>query len=227
MHYQSLQLKLQRTFSKGYTIQAGYNYHYETDTVFYNDVATYLRKWTWQASGNARHRLSMAGVWDLPFGRGRSYFRGIPRVVDGIVGGWSLNDILSWTSGRFLQFGGLLASGDPSLSHPTLDQWFDTSVFQPLPAYTERTNPWQYPGLTGPGMFNLDASLAKSFSITEKVKFQFQVQAFNALNGFTPGDPSVDIYDPNFGKSVYQVSAAYGGRVQYGRQFQIGGSIVF
>jgi len=39
---------------------------------------------------------------------------------------------------------------------------------QILPAYTERTNQNQYPGITGPSVFNLDASLNKSFSITEK-----------------------------------------------------------
>ncbi len=223
MRYQSLQLKLQKRFSKGYTLLAGYNYHYETDTVFYDPVAEYLRNWTWQTSENPRHRLSMAGTWDLPIGKGRALGGSIPRALDAIIGGWNANGILSWSSGRYLHFDGLTVTGNPVISNPTRDRWFDTSVFSPLPAYTERTNPWNYAGLTGPGFFNLDASLAKSFSITERIKAKMQMQAFNALNGFTPSDPGTNYYDQaNFGKSRYQASAVYGGRLQYGRQLQLG-----
>jgi hypothetical protein len=228
--YQSLQIKLQRTFSKGYTVLVGYNYHIERDTVFYDDVAAYLRKWTTQATGDSRHRLSIAGVWDLPIGRGRRLFSGAPRVVDGIIGGWSFNNILSWRSGDFLQFGPMQASGNPVIGNPTPQHWFNTSVFQKMPAlgYVERTNPWQYPGLTGPGMFNLDTSLTKDFAITERVKFQLQAQAFNTFNNMTFADPNTDINSGTFGMTTDILRNQDGGApVQPGRILQLGMKVIF
>ena len=46
MKYQSLQIKLQKNFSKGYSFLAGYNYHYEQDQRFFNDIATYAQQYT-------------------------------------------------------------------------------------------------------------------------------------------------------------------------------------
>ncbi len=214
--YHSLQMKLQKAFSQGYTLLMAYNYHFETDTVFYDDIATYDRKWSMQDSDSARHRLSIAGLYELPIGKGRMYMASAPRVLDALVGGWNLNGIMSWRSGRFARFGGYVVSGNPVLDNPTRDNWFNASVFSRLPAYTPRSNPWQYPGLTGPGMFNLDASLVKSFTITERLRAELQMQAFNALNGFTPNDPDTNIDSTNFGKSVYQLDNTYGRRVQLG-----------
>ncbi len=228
MHYQSLQLKVQRMFNRGYTFLAAYNYHYETDTVFYDDVATYLRHWTWQPSNNSRHRLSIAGVWDLPVGRGQTFLGAIPHVVNGFVGGWTLNGIMSWRSGDFLRFGGLTVSGNPVVAHPTPDHWFNASVFSPLPPGTERTNPWQYPGLTGPGLFNLDASLGKNFAITERVKLEFQIQMFNALNQLTYADPSTSYGGPSFGTITDVLRNPDGGApIQPGRRTQLGLKILF
>lgn len=228
MRYQSLQMKLQRAFSKGYTLLAAYNYHYETDQAYFDDIATYLRNFTWQASDNPRHRLSVAGTWDLPFGKGRAYMGSAPRLLDALIGGWNANGILSWRSGRFVRFGALQVNGSPILSNPTRDQWFNASAFSILPAYTPRTNPWQYAGLTGPGMFNVDASLVKSFSLNERIKCELRAQAFNALNGFTPNDPNTDINSTDFGKSLYSLTNPDGGApVQPGRRLQLGLKLVF
>jgi hypothetical protein len=40
--------------------------------------------------------------------------------------------------------------GDPALSTPAPQGWFDTMQFKILPAYTPRTNPLQYPDEAGP-----------------------------------------------------------------------------
>jgi hypothetical protein len=56
----------------------------------------------------------------------------------------------------------------------------------------------------------------KAFRITERIRSELQMQAFNALNGFTPSDPDTNISSVNFGKSVYQLSNTYGRRVQLG-----------
>lgn len=42
----------------------------------------------------------------------------------------------------------------------------------------------------GPGVFNLDMSLAKSFRLAESKTLEFRVETFNTLNHFNPSNPS-------------------------------------
>jgi hypothetical protein len=216
MKYQSLQIKLQRSFGKGYTLLFGYNYHYEEDQRFYDDRATFAQQYSWISSNAARHRLSLAGSWDLPFGKGRQYMAQAPRLLDALVGGWSLTPVATWRSGRFMQFGGMVASGDPHISNPGPARWFDTSVFSPLPAYTPRSNPWLYSGLTGPGQLVINASLVKGFHITENYRFELRMDSFNVLNSITWADPNTNVYSSTFGQSTNQLANTYGRRTQLG-----------
>ncbi len=220
MKYQSLQIKLQRNFSKGFSFLVGYNYHYERDQRFYNDVDTYVQRYTWIDSPASRHRLSIAATSELPFGKGRPYMSSAPRLLDALVGGWNLTPLITWRSGRFLQFDGMVANGNPIISDPTPQKWFDTSVFSPLPAYTPRSNPWVYPGLTAPGMFNMDASLVKSFAVTERFRFELRMDVFNVLNNMTWADPDTNIYSSTFGQSTNQLVNTYGRRTQLSLRLQ-------
>ncbi len=220
MHYQSLQIKAQKNFSKGYSFLLGYNYHFETDQRFYDDIANFAQHYTWIDAPNSRHRLSIAATWEIPFGKGRQYMSSAPRLMDALVGGWNLTPLITWRSGRFLQFGGMVATGDPIISNPKPQQWFNASVFSPLPAYTPRTNPWQYAGLTGPGQFNVDASLVKSFHIVERYRFELRMDLFNALNHITWGDPDTNVYSSTFGQSTDQLANTFGRRTQLGLRME-------
>jgi hypothetical protein len=216
MKYQSLQIKLQRNFSKGFSFLLGYNYHYEQDHRYFNDIAIYEKQYTWIDSPASRQRLSMAGTWEIPFGKGRPYLSGAPRILDALVGGWNLSPLITWRSGRYMQFGGAVVAGDPRISNPDHSRWFNTSVFSPLPAYTPRTNPWLYSGLTGPGMLNIDASLVKGFHITERFKFDLRMDSFNVLNSITWADPDTNIYSSTFGTSTDILANTHGRRTQLG-----------
>jgi hypothetical protein len=216
LKYQSFQMRLQKNFTKGYSFLFGYNYHYEQDERFFNDVAVYSQQYTWIDSPSSRHRMTFAGSWEVPFGRGRTYLSGAPRILDALVGGWNVSPIITWRSGRFLQFGGMVLNGDPRIDNPTPERWFNTTVFSRLPDYTPRTNPWLYSGLTGPGHFNMDASLVKSFAITERFRFALRMDSFNVLNGMTWADPSTNINSSTFGRSTDILSNTYGRRTQLG-----------
>jgi hypothetical protein len=144
----------------------------------------------------------------------------MPGLLQAIVGGWDLTGVGTWRSGRFLRFGGLVANGDPIIDNPTENGWFNTAAFARLPNYTPRSNPWQYPGLTAPGLLNVDASLVKNFNLTEKVRFQLRADSFNMLNNITWADPSTDINSSTFGKSINQLSNTYGRRTQLGLRIE-------
>ena len=223
MTYHSLQIKLQKSFSRGYSMIVGYNYHFEQDQRYYDDIATYTQQYTTIDAESPRHRLTAAGTWEIPIGKGRKYMADAHRVVDALIGGWNLTPTMYWRSGRFARFGGMVVNGDPHISNPGPTAWFNTKAFSPLPAYTPRTNPWQYSGITGPGMFNMDTSLVKSFPITEKVRFVLRMDSFNVVNNMTWADPDTSIYSSNFGRSQGNNQFPY----TYGRRTQLGLRVEF
>src|SRR5207247_10871648 len=46
------------------------------------------------------HRVTLSGVWDLPFGRGRKFGRGAGGLLDRIIGGWGLAGMWIYQYGR-------------------------------------------------------------------------------------------------------------------------------
>lgn len=221
-HYQSIQLKLQKNFSKGYSMLFGYNYHVENDQRYYDNIATYLQQYTWIPSDASRHRLTFAATWEVPFGKGRHFMSAAPRAVDALLGGWNITPTGFWRSGRYVRFGGLLVTGDPHVDNPDQTHWFNKSAFAILPAYTARLNPWQYDDIKGPQQFNMDASLVKSFHIVERLRFELRADIFNVMNNITWNNPDTSVTSANFGRSANndQLTQTYGRRTQLGLRLQ-------
>lgn len=221
MKYQALQIKVQKNYSHGLTLLVGYSYHREKDQRFYNDIADYNREFSWQYASAYRQRFTMAGSWEVPLGRGQRFLAGGPRVLDAVIGGWKLSPVLVWRSGNLLNFGAMLWDGkDPKISNPTHDRWFNTSAFSRLPDFTPRSNPWNFPGLYGPGVLNMDLGLAKSFRVTERLRMQLKMDAFNVLNNMSWGNPSTNVNSSNFGRSTNQANLTFGRRVQLGARLE-------
>jgi hypothetical protein len=214
--YRSFQLRLNRRFANGASALFGYNYARGQDEVFFNDIDNYLGDFSWQESANPRHRVTLAGTWELPVGRGRMFGSQMPRLLNYAIGGWDLSGIMTWRSGFFVRLGGLQVNGDPHLENPTETGWFNTTAFQQLPAFTPRTNPWQYEGLTNPGLFNLDMSIVKRMPITEKYRFELRMDVFNAANNMTWANPSTNVLSSQFGTSTNQLANTFGRRTQLG-----------
>jgi len=211
--YHALQIKAERRFSKGFSLLLGYNYNQERSSAFFNSDDEYASRFTLQNSSNPRHRISMAHMYDVPVGRGRALLPNLHPVVNAILGGWSTSSLLLWNSGSFLRFPQAIIDGSPKIDEPTRDRWFDTSKFQVPLAFTPRTNPWQYAGVTGPRFWQLDGAVSKYFQINERFRLQFKLEAFNATNSFIAGSPETNVYSSLFGRSTSQ--ANFGREVQY------------
>ena len=216
MTYNSLQLKATKSFSAGYTLLAAYNYHVQTNRTFYDNVDNYLKNWTSEDSGVPRHRLVTSGTWYLPLGRGRAYVNQVSRLTNALVGGWNIAGVATWHSGTLLNFGAMLVNGDPKASNPGPSGWFNPSVFSILPAYTRRANPWYYSGIRGPQFFNIDATLNKDFNITERIRFQLHMDAFNAINNMNWNNPNMTVGSSQFAQSTDIYPQDYGRRLQLG-----------
>jgi hypothetical protein len=78
--------------------------------------------------------------------------------------------------------------------------------------------------IDGPNFFNVDASVSKRFNISETVRFQLRLEAFNALNRANFGVTAAQQF------SVFNVNSANFGRITNafaGRIVQIGGRLDF
>ncbi|MBL8236641.1 MAG: carboxypeptidase regulatory-like domain-containing protein [Bryobacterales bacterium] len=221
-NYKSLQMQFQRPFVNGFNFVIGYNWNSERNLEFYDNVDNYTNTFTWQPARNARHRLTGAAIYELPFGKGRKFMTAAPKVVDTLFGGWAASGLMTYNTGLILRFPGALVSGDPSVSEPTKGRWFNTDAFKPLPAFTRRTNPLQYDNVRGTNTFNLDVTLNKMFPITERVKFEMRLEAYNAANAFFGADPATD---PNNAATFGRILSQRAGF--FGRQMQFTGRIYF
>ncbi len=223
--YKALQLRVQRSFSEGASFLFTYYYAKDDEDQYFNDIDQFAKRFTRITAIDNRHRISAAGTYELPFGKGRKMLSQISRIADGFVGGWSLSSIFTYHSGQFLDFTPLgwtpatQVSGDPGSPSRDWKRWFNTSVFAPLPAYTPRTSRWMYEGLTGPRFWNIDTTLAKTFFLTERFNLKFKLEAYNMTNSFIPNDPVVNVYSGAFGVAgTGQYFGNQGRSVQYSLQ---------
>jgi hypothetical protein len=225
-HLHSFEVSMQRPFTKGLSVFAAYAYQHEQTQEFFDDLATYARRFEWRDTDIPRQRFTTAVSWDIPIGKGRSYLNSIPTAADYIIGGWTLTTSTRIYSGRPLFFTqNLIVTGNPKISNPTTTKWFDTSMFSQVPTSTDpalppnlhkRDNPWTYPGLYGPGIWQSDLTLNKSFKITERFKLETRFEAYNLFNRLQLANPTVDFTSANFGKITTKLVAYNGREIQYG-----------
>ena len=225
-HLHSWEFSVQRPFTKGLSVFAAYAYQREQTQEFFDDLATYARRFEWRDTDTPRQRFTTAVSWDIPIGRGRAYFKDAPKAVDYIVGGWTMTTSTRIYSGRPLFFNqNLIVTGSPKISNPTQTKWFDTSKFSALPTSTDpalppnlhkRDNPWTYDGLYGPGIWQTDLTMNKSFKLTERFRLEARLEAYNLFNRLQLANPTVDFNSANFGKITTKLVAYNGREIQYG-----------
>jgi hypothetical protein len=156
-------------------------------------------------------RFVIAGIYELPFGRGRAVAAGAPGFLNQIIGGWQLNWNVTYQRGMVADYPNALqnAPGSAKLENPTRGQWFNTSLWKksdgtpvalPEP-YTLRNFPLLFSDVRVPGYQNWDTSLSKIFPIRENLHLQFRFEMVNMLNHPWMQDlASVDVTNPLFGQ---------------------------
>ncbi len=173
------------------------------------------------SANDISRRLVISGIYELPFGRGRTIGKNWNRVTDALLGGWQVNGIATYQTGFPLSVttqntcvncgNNVLRPNNnghsAELSGPIsqrLNGYFDTSVFsQPAPfsfGNVGRT----LPDVRGPGQQNIDFSLFKNFHPIERLQVQFRAEAFNLLNQVVFGMPDMVLSNLNFGQITSQ-----------------------
>ncbi|HWQ54498.1 MAG TPA: carboxypeptidase-like regulatory domain-containing protein [Bryobacteraceae bacterium] len=217
--YHALQLRAQRTYQSGASVLVAYNYNQERTEAYFNDPQQYVKQVFWLGSNNARHRLTLAGSYDFPIGKGRKLGSGMHPVLNAIAGGWQMSGIYTYRSGEYLRFGAMDMIGDPVIDNPGPDKWFNTDAFKIATAYTPRMNPYQFSDVTGPIFWGLDGTLSKSFPVMEKYHLEFRFEAYNLTNSLMWANPNMTVGNAQFGRSGAQATGNRGREMQYTLRF--------
>jgi len=146
-------------------------------------------------------------VYELPFGRGRTFLNK-NRLVDTAIGGWQVSVISINQSGSpfTVTYNGpnnsysQAGSWYPNVLRPaqngrkSLEQWYDPSAFAVAANGTfgdSRRN-----SLRAHGIDTQNASLGKTFHLFEGANLQFRADASNVFNHPNFGAPDGNFNDP-------------------------------
>ncbi len=118
--YDSAVIEVRRRLSHGLRVQANYVFSKAQSDAFASS-GTQQSNYTLREVGlelaknvqvfDLRHNFKADITYDLPFGRGRSFFGGANGVTNAFVGGWSLMPTVRWQSGSPISFGNVQLVG--------------------------------------------------------------------------------------------------------------------
>jgi hypothetical protein len=152
-------------------------------------------------------KFVIAGIYELPFGKGQPYASDVPGIVNQIIGGWQLNYNVTYQKGWVVDYPNApqTSPGSAKISNPTYTKVFDTSKFAgakvPNTTYFYRTFPFLFSDVRRPGYKNWDTSLSKYFPIHESLKLQFRFEMVNMFNHPWFSDmQSTDVNNALFGR---------------------------
>jgi hypothetical protein len=210
-------------FNAGASARGGNHYLYDFDLnrrIGYSDIP---------------HRFVATFLYELPFGEGKRYLT--DGIAAHIVGGWQLNAYFTAFSGSTMTMSSsgasLNAQGNPQRADEVKpfevlggvgpgNPWFDTTSFAPVTQArfgTSKAN-----GYRGPGYANLDASLFRTFRISQKVAVQFRLEALNVTNTPHWANPGNNVNAIDFGQITFTANP---GREYDERNLRLGVRVTF
>ena len=217
-NYNSLQVQVNRRLAGGLTFNGNYVWSHFLDD---QDSAGWGGRGGTQVYQNAykpaanygnsnfdvRNALKGSLVYQLPVGKGKRFLNSNP-YLDALVGGWQTSATMVVHSGQPFTVvttsnnaaadnPGSSASqypnviGDPHLSHPTIQNWYNVAAFAQPAAGTfgnEGRN-----SLVGPDLSEIDFSLGKNFALRERMGLQFRIDGYNVFNHPSFGIPNTGV----------------------------------
>jgi len=208
--YNSLQVKLEKRFSKGLSFLNSFAWSKSID-ISPSNMETgngsnyYMNFRNWDSyravsDYDLPFQNTTSLVWDSPVGRGRRFGASMSGLADAIAGGWRLAAINTAISGEPINFtyspstaGSVAGSNlpmrpnlvaDPFLpaGQRTPQDYFNLAAF----AVPDPSQPFGNAGRNigrSDGIYQLDLAIDKSFPVfQESRRLQFRAEAFNILN---------------------------------------------
>ncbi|MBI4893131.1 MAG: TonB-dependent receptor [Acidobacteria bacterium] len=240
-NFNSLQLQLRKRLTRGLSFDVNYTWEKFMDNQdsagwgsrggtqpyqsSYNPAANYAR-----SNFDVPHMFKGDVVYELPFGKGRTYLNQ-GGLVDALIGGWQASTIfiaqagapftLTWSGNN--NSGALAGQWFPNVvgnwkpDHQNIDQWYNPAAFAQPAAYTFGNLGRN--AMRGPGLSEVDFSMGKAFRFPswESARLHLRFDASNVVNHPSFGNPAGGLR----GAGVRQItSTTVSGRtVQLGARF--------
>jgi hypothetical protein len=230
--FNSLQLSLDKRFSRGFTLLANYTWAKSID--FGSGAGTLWPSYMNPANQDIdrglsdfhrKHRFVTSGVWQLP------RLSGSPLAARLVAGGWSLSGSLIMQSGPYFS---VRSGRDNSFTGVGLDradlvdditrpagvdrvrQWYNTKAFVQNAAGTFGNSGRNI--VPGPGLISLNTMVSKSFTVYRESAVQFRAEFFNLPNHPNFDSPRTD----NLTSGTYgRLTTAQDPRIlQFGLKYQ-------
>jgi hypothetical protein len=188
--FHSLQSRIERRFSQGFTISGNLTWQREMDST------TYLN------GGDAKPTKMINGadpglvfsaitVYELPFGKGRPFGGSWHGPLNYLLGGWQVSGTTKYQQGYPAGLNDLLLL--PGMTLRDLNGQRDANNFFNVSALNTdtsqqpgwnhlRTLPQQVSYLRGPAMWVVDGAVSKKVTIRERIKGEFRFESYNAGN---------------------------------------------
>jgi hypothetical protein len=245
--YSSGQFTLSKRFSNGYGLQFAYTRSKWTQQTEYLNAAdpTPTKMISDQDIPN---RFSMSGFYELPFGKGKMFFRDANKLVDTILGGWQIDGTYQYQSGFPVAFGSDLFYRGGEIALPkdqqTPEHWFNTAAFVSLvggtptceafttgnsncttPVNHLRTLPLRFANVRSDPINNADLGLRKDIPLRETMKIQLRMEFINAFNHPLLNTATAGIVVSPSSATFGQVSAS--NQQNYARRAQLSAKFIF
>lgn len=209
--YNALQVVAQYRQNNSLTLHGTYTWSKQMNAGGYADQPHHILARTIDANDRT-NMATISAVYDLPVGRGRAFLSQSNRVIDNVLGGWELGNILIFETGipwiapqDYAGNARVPRSIDPVTHYirgvrPCGQYWQETNgawSLTPIPASASATCPSYnftfapqysigqniiYSGIRLPGDAEWNANLMKNFSLYERVKLQLRFEMFNVAN---------------------------------------------
>ena len=245
--YDSGQVRLEKRFARGYSIIGTYTLSHSTERVSQlNPTDTSYEHRL--SRDDVPNRVTASLLYELPFGKGKRWGGNASGVLNGLIGGWSINALGQLQSGRPLDFGSrniyfngdltsLTAKYSDNVDAPVWDLsgfYFHDAAVQtngvddPVKQRADqrirlsqniRYFPSRVDGLRSPFLNLWDISIVKQVPLSGRVRAQFNIEILNAFNEVVFNDANTDPTNANFGKVTSQNNLP--------REVQLAAKIVF
>ena len=182
---------------------------------------------------DVKHYITADANYDLPFGKGRTFFATASPLANEIIGGWALSGITVWHTGQ--AFGTNSNAFDASYSNDapgiligpksavatnvTKLPGGSVNIFaNPTAAAAAYEGPIGFQigarnGLRAPRYFDQDLGLAKAFPVYgEKINLKFRADAFNAFNHPSFISPAENVFN---GLDQQDITSSTFGQISY------------
>ncbi len=218
-NFNALQVTLAQQSWKGLAVTANYQWASAFDEA--NTYATWSKRVAYGRDSNVRQNAFTAyGSYQLPIGKGKMFMSGANRTEEILLGGFELSSTVNVSSGLPFTLSFNCNSEIPG-SAPCYPNKTTGRLPTKLTAFNASSQNRQFfqaqsggasglgdlftdPGLDnignngrntywGPGFYNTDISVQKTFAIWEKVGLKARADAYNAVNHINPGNPQSNI----------------------------------